>query len=271
MISEKIELLGKGLYSDIPDVLNLKSIPTASELEYVGGEDFDKIMLDKILPSAVEEKVDFHKLLEIDYYWVCRALRILNYGPYYTTTTIFCSECNSVSHGEYRVNLYSVETKPLPPGFQNNITITRDEFIDFGKDVKIQLLTIQEVLDAYKDKAFTNPQGKTHRDFARMCYMIKAIGTNNAVNPIEVNNIIRHEMSPADYRILKDTIANLTDYGLRAGGLAQCPRCHSKEARFVAFVDDKFFRPTLGDLKQWRADRSAGGAKDSAGDKTKTV
>ena len=32
-ISEKIELLGKGLYNGIPDELTLTSIPTASELE----------------------------------------------------------------------------------------------------------------------------------------------------------------------------------------------------------------------------------------------
>ena len=32
-ISEKITLLGKGLYKDIPDVLTLKAIPTASELD----------------------------------------------------------------------------------------------------------------------------------------------------------------------------------------------------------------------------------------------
>ena len=92
MISEKIELLGKGLYKDIPDVLTLHNIPTASELDYVGNEDFDKTMLENILPSAVEEKINFYDLLELDYQWICRCLRILNYGPYYTTNTIFCNE-----------------------------------------------------------------------------------------------------------------------------------------------------------------------------------
>ena len=81
-LSEQIELLGKGLYSasksNIPDVLTIKSIPTVSELDYVGSEDFDKVMLDKILPAAVEEKINFRELLEIDYYWLCRCLRILN-------------------------------------------------------------------------------------------------------------------------------------------------------------------------------------------------
>ena len=33
MMSETITLLGKGLYESIPDVLTLKNIPTASELE----------------------------------------------------------------------------------------------------------------------------------------------------------------------------------------------------------------------------------------------
>ena len=39
-LSEQIELLGKGLYSasksNIPDVLTIKSIPTVTELDYVG-------------------------------------------------------------------------------------------------------------------------------------------------------------------------------------------------------------------------------------------
>lgn len=82
MVSERIELLGKGLYKDIPDILTLKSIPTASELDYVGSEDFERTMIDKILPAAVEESINFNNLLEIDYFWVCRCLRILNYGPY---------------------------------------------------------------------------------------------------------------------------------------------------------------------------------------------
>ena len=64
-ISEKIELLGKGLYKDIPDTLTLTSIPTASELDYVGGEDFEKTMIDIILPKAVQESIDFNQLLEI--------------------------------------------------------------------------------------------------------------------------------------------------------------------------------------------------------------
>ena len=44
MMSEKIELLGKGLYTDIPDELTLTSIPTASELDYVGSEDLEATM-----------------------------------------------------------------------------------------------------------------------------------------------------------------------------------------------------------------------------------
>ena len=81
-ISEKIQLLGKGLYKDIPDELTLKSIPTGSELDYVGAEDFDEVMLTKILPSCIEEDINPKQLLEIDYQWVLRCLRIINYGPY---------------------------------------------------------------------------------------------------------------------------------------------------------------------------------------------
>ena len=71
-VSEQIELLGKGLYQDkgIPNILTLEAIPTISELEYVSSEDFDKTMIEKILPSAIKEKVNFYDLLEIDYQWL---------------------------------------------------------------------------------------------------------------------------------------------------------------------------------------------------------
>ena len=99
-IKETFELLGKNYYTDIPEILTLKNIPTASELDYVGSEDFDKVMIESILPQAVEEQIDFYNLLEVDYQLVCRYLRILNYGPYYTTNQIFCNDCGARIRGE---------------------------------------------------------------------------------------------------------------------------------------------------------------------------
>ena len=58
-LSERVQLLGAGLYTDIPDELTLTSIPTVSELDYVGNEDFDKTMLDSILPKAVPKRSTF--------------------------------------------------------------------------------------------------------------------------------------------------------------------------------------------------------------------
>lgn len=261
-ISEKVELLGKGLYTDIPDILTLKSIPTVSELDYVGSEDFDQTMVDKILPSAVEEKINFRNLLEIDYQWICRCLRFLNYGPYHTTNTIFCGECNSVSHGEYRVNLQTIACKPLPEGFVNSLKISRDSFIDFNGDVIIKLPTIQDMINAYKDKAFITPDGQQNRELARICYMISEIKGRSNLTPVETKIFITRDFSAADYILLKDAVTELTDYGLRAGGKVQCPKCGSKEAAFVAFTDDRFFRPTVGDLREWKNDRRSGSAEN---------
>ena len=139
MISEKIELLGKGLYKNIPDQLTLKAIPTLSELDYVGSEDFDETMISKILPAAVEEKIDFNQLLEIDYQWVCRCLRLLNFGPYHTTNSIFCSNCGKTSYGEYQVDLRTIECKVLPEGFKNEIVIPKDSFLDFSGENYIRI------------------------------------------------------------------------------------------------------------------------------------
>lgn len=270
-ISEKIELLGKGCYTNIPDVLTLKNIPTASELEYVGSEDFDKTMIDTILPYAVEEKVDFNQLLEIDYHWVCRCLRILNFGPYYTTNAIYCTDCKSVSRGEYQVNLNTIDCKPLPEGFVNKIVIKRDEFVDFNGDIEFRLPTIQQTLNSYKDKAFQKATGASNRELARICYMVTSIKGKTNLNPVEIKMLIQKELSAADYKILKQRIDDLSDYGLRAGGSAQCPKCASLSAKFVALTDDRFFRPTLGDLRRWKDDRSKRADEDVSRDTSTNV
>ena len=271
-VTERIELLGKGLYTNIPDVLTLTSIPTAAELEYASSEDFDRTMLESILPRAVkEEGINFKELLEIDYQWVLRCLRLLNYGPYHTTNAIYCGECGEVSYGEHRVNLTTIECKPLPEGFTNRIVIKADEFIEFDKDIVISLPTIQDILNSEEDSAFQTPDGKVNRELARICYMVKQIGDNNTITPVECKLILQNSLSPADYVILKSTVAELSDYGLRAGGEATCPKCKNKHAAFLALVNDKFFRPTVGDLRQWRDDRRKRGDKDSSADKTTTV
>jgi hypothetical protein len=255
MISEKVELLGKGHYKNIPDVLTLKSIPTISELDMVGSDDFVATMLDKILPQAVEEEINFRELLEIDYDWVCRCLRFLNYGPYYTVNAIFCDKCNTTSRGEYVVDLRSIECKQLPPDFTDDITISRDSLMDYNGDIVISLPTIQDSLNAYNDPLFQTADGRRNNDLARICYTVKSMGGKSNMSPIEVRTEVEKKLSPADYALLKREVVKLTDYGLRIGGRCSCPKCHSENATFMAFTDDRFFRPTVGDLRKWRDDR----------------
>jgi len=269
-ISEQITLLGKGLYPDIPNgILTLKAIPTGSELDYVGGEDFYATMLDIIFPKAIEEKINFRQLLEIDFTWVCRCLRMLNYGPYYTTNAIYCPDCDKVSHGEYQVNLNSVEVKTLPDKFTNSFTISKDEFIDFDGDIVVALPTIQEVINASKDQLFMDANGEVNMTLARLCYMIKSFkGKTNLTVP-EIKFNLQNTLSSADFIVLKNLVHDLTDYGLRAGGKTICPKCQSREAAFMALVDDRFFRPTLGNLRSWKADRNvqkSGGPQNADGE-----
>ena len=270
-ITEKIELLGKGIYQNIPNELTLSSIPTVSELDYVGSEDFESTMLEKILPQAVTEKINFKDLLEIDFQWLCRCLRILNYGPYYTTNAVFCGECGSTSYGEYQVNLNAIECKPLPEGFKNDMIISRDKFIDFDKDIHIKLPTIQDMMNAYKDKAFQTASGKVNRSLARICYMIKSIGGKDTLTPVEIKLALLHDLSPADYVLLKNEVESLSDYGLRAGGSIQCPKCGNTNAAFIALVDDRFFKPTVGDLRRWKHDRNKRSEENTATDSSTNV
>ena len=145
-VSEKIELLGKNIYTDIPAQLTLKSFPTVTELDYVSSEDFEKTMLDDIFPQCIEEKIKPRKLLEIDFQWICRCLRILNYGPYFTTNAIYCSHCGS-HYGEYRVNLETIGCTPLPDGFVNDIIIKKEEFLDFDGTMQIEKLELTDEIE----------------------------------------------------------------------------------------------------------------------------
>ena len=260
-MSEKITLLGAGLYTDIPDELTLKSIPTATELTMAGSEDFDQTMLDTVLPQCIEEKINPRSLLEIDYQWVLRGLRILSYGPIYTVNRIYCDACRERPEGEFQVNLNTVNINTLPEGFKNEIVISKDEFIQYDKDITIKMLTVQERINSEKDKMF-QINGKTNSELARICYMIRDIGGKQA-DSISSRASIVNNMIDADYRILLSKSYELTNYGLTIGGRCGCPKCHSTNATFMVFVDGRFFRPTLGDLKEWKAIlRSERGDKD---------
>lgn len=261
MISEKIELLGKGLYSNIPDELTLQAIPTSSELDYVSAEDFDKVMLEKIFPKAIEEKINFNDLLEIDYQWICRCLRLINYGPYHTANTVYCPNCGVVNQ-EVQVDLRSIDCKPLPAGFKNDLVISKDEFIDFQGDIHLKLLTIKESLNSKNDNMFATSTGH-NLGYARLCYMITQIGKEKNVDPVLTKSTIENELSSADYIVLKEKAHELANYGIRAGGRCICPRCN-ETGTFVALVDDRFFRPTVGNLQAGRNDRSARSKEDSA-------
>lgn len=270
MLSEKVELLGGSVYgAEIPKVITLQSIPTSVELDYVSAEDFDAALLDRILPAACEEKINFRKLLEIDFDWVCRCLRLLNYGPYFTTNTVYCEHCGKVT-GEAMMDLRAVNCVPLPEGFVNDIVIPKDRFVDYKYDIHVKLLTIQERIDANNDKLFANSEGEVNKELARMAYMIKQVKPDKKVTSVEAKLFIETEISPADYIILKDEIRIATNYGLRAGGSVRCPKCNG-EATFIALADDRFLHPTVGDIRKGRNDRCIRPKENVAGSTSETV
>lgn len=269
-ITEKIQLLGQNLYDDIPNELTLKAIPTASELDYVGSEDFHDTMLNKILPQCIEEPINPKNLLEMDYYWVLRCLRIMNYGPYVKVGGIFCSDCDTPSTGEYMVDLRTVECNPIPKDFKNTMVIPAENFLSFNKSIEIKLPTIQEVQNANKDNQFKDAYGNSNRRFARICYMIKKIG-GQPTDPITTRLRIQNDLEPADYAILQDEIHNLDNYGLRSGGKVKCPACGGPNGNFITFIDERFFRPDVDCLRKWGDDRKQRKDKDVSGTAERSV
>jgi hypothetical protein len=117
---------------------------------------------------------------------------------------------------------------------------------------------------ADKDTLFANKQGEINHGLARLCYMITSVGGKTNLTSTDVKFIIQNKLSSADFFILKNKATELTDYGLRAGGKTGCPKCQSRNAAYMALVDDRFFRPTLGNLRSWKADRSSQIGSESA-------
>jgi len=252
----KFQLLSKGQYKNIPDKLTIGRIPTVSELDYVSGDEFDRTLIDVVLPAAVEEKINFNDLLEVDYQLLCRAVRIANFGPYHTVNVILCDSCGTSHRGEYQVDLTTIECVPLPDKFTNEFKISKDEFVDFNSTIIFKLPTIQKILNAHKDKAFQLADGRINRELARICYMISEVGSASGLTPVEIKLKIETELSAADYKLLKGAIQDSADFGLRAGGRATCPECADPNAAFISISEDRYFRPTLDNLRKWKQSRT---------------
>ena len=94
-----------------------------------------------------------------------------------------------------------------------------------------------------------------------MCYMITSIG-GQRLDPVSIRINLQKELDPADYIILQEKISELEDYGLRGGGTTTCPACKSKEAAFIAFTDERLFRPDLACLREWKHDRDRRKSED---------
>jgi len=238
-ISEKVQLLGT--YTNIPKVVTISSINTEDELRYVGDESYIDLMLNDMFPKLIVEDIDYDSLLEIDFHWLCRCIRILSFGPIHSTNSIFCDNCHKTTYGEYKVNLNTVACKPIPKDAPSIYMVNRSEFLEFESDVFFKLLTIAEANKMSQDDTFIRRNGKVDVIVGRLCYMITAIGDRDNLKPYDVYHILKNEISSADYQLLRAVITSMSDYGLRSGGKARCPKCHSNEAAFIALQDDRYY------------------------------
>ena len=273
MLSESVILLGQDIYKTIPNQININAVPTASELEYVGAEDFDRTMVMSIFPKVVDESdgMDFTELLEIDYDWICRCLRIKSYGPYITTNRIYCNDCNDVHKGEFQVDLRTVGLTPLPSNCSTTVKISSEDFIYCKDDFELRLLTMKDRLVQQQDTLFDRKDGTRDGAFANICYMVKRIGTDDTVTPIDVRNYIKSKMESIDYEILKTEVSERTNFGLHVMGSVECPVCHGNDAYFIALRQDKFFRPSMGDIKQYKLAVRSGEWEGLSGDPSRYV
>ena len=101
--------------------------------------------------------------------------------------------------------------------------------------------------------------------------MITSIKNKEHLTPVEIKMLIQKEFSAADYVILRNMVSQLSDYGLRAGGSVVCPKCGNHDATYFTLIDDKFFRPSMGDMQEWKNSRNREKEKNVPPSKTATV
>lgn len=234
-LSEKVSLLST--YPDIPSVLTISAITTEHELELVSSEDYDRTMIDSIFPKVIKEDIEFYTLLEIDYQWLCRCIRMLSYGNEVTARSIICDDCEAVCQGEYKVDFRYVDCKPLPVGFNNQCKVQTWETFDESIFVRFHLLTIREYLDVL-DTLYLYDNNAV---LSRVCHMIDKVNDIQLDNPVKAKEYILNTMSAAEYQMICNQMLQRADYGLRSYGSIKCPKCKSNNARFLMLPNDIYF------------------------------
>lgn len=223
LISEKLRLLGS--YQDIPQTLTISAMTTELELMLVSSEDYYQSMIDDIFPNIISEKFNYLNLLEVDFQWICRCLRILSYGPETTITAITCPDCGQVSYGEYKINFNSVGCSEIP----NRLRSGRDVIYIGDNEFWYHLLTMKEVISL-------SDQPDVHKLVSMICGYSHYIDDD-----IETKLYWVNKLSCAEYVILSSKLKEVSNLGLCDRGNVQCPKCFSKNSVFILPKDDKFF------------------------------
>ena len=280
-MQEELTLLSPAnLYPEgYPRSFTIKTITAALRLESIGAENLDQFLIDEVFPKCVipidGSVCDYKRLTLIDYYWICRALRIVSHGSIHYVGVVVCTDlsnpdklgCNGSDEsgrifGDHRVSLSKIGFRQPPTDCPETFTIKADDtFIDWKWDLELRFLRVGDMLHARRDPTFRAIAVKKSKGegivdsfddpVVQLCYAVTTCKGKAIEDRRELYESLA-EMTDLDFdSLLAEYNDNFGKYGIEFSGITNCPKC-GKEARFFVPVEERFLRPSIREKKEWR-------------------
>lgn len=240
-------------YENIPPTVTLSSYTTGMEQLRVSSDNLNKVMINSILPQVIEPKIPITELYEPDFFLLLRHLRILTWGPFYTTGAWYCQDCinddglkGKLVFKDKQINL--AEIPVIRPDkddeLKTKITLTPDDFIFLDATVNMHLNKCKDIL-LYDIKL-----PKDRQDLVPIAASISHVSGLDFVDIREVVDWL-YNLSPADSDIIKFAYKDAFNIGLSSKYNFTCPECGGRALCSVP-VNDAYFRPSRSDLQAWK-------------------
>ena len=238
----------------IPKSIIISSYTSRMEKLRNSSDDLHQAMIKHILPQVIEPKIDVKKLYEPDYYLVLRHLRILTWGPFWTSRAWVCSDCvnEDGSKGKFyqdkptQINLgdIAVLRPETNEELKTSVVVKPDDFIGLDCEVKLHLNRCQDML------FFSAKVLKGDEDFRALAASISSVSGQDFVDISEAAEWLGN-LSAADEEILEEKYHDAFNVGLQKTVEFKCPVCGGKAHAYVP-INDYYFRPTKENLKEWK-------------------
>lgn len=242
-------------YSDvgIPQTVTLSSYTSRMEKLRLSSDNLHQAMIKHILPQVIEPKIDVGKLYEPDYYLLLRHLRLITWGPFWTSQSWVCTNCKNEGgtlgkfyNEPHQIDLNTVGVLRPDEGevLKTSFVIKPNEFYLTNGEVKMHLNRCKDML-FYSAKV-----GKGDEEFRSLAAAISSVSDMDFVDISEAAEWLGG-LPAVDEQIIETRYKEEFNVGLQSRVEFTCPKCGGRAWAYVP-INDYYFRPTKEDLKEWQ-------------------